>query len=121
MLGKYVRQHLPFPELAAELAQRFPQVQTVVTDGTLLAGNLHFQHPEWRTSLLKDVLAGSGAQAGEILLVIPEDEDVDAGWRVQGVFPHAETLQQGQLKLPYRFGGRATASYRYSLIDLGNP
>src|SRR5690606_38518031 len=42
-LGKHVRQHDPYPELATELVRRFPQVQTVVTEGTLLAGNLHFQ------------------------------------------------------------------------------
>lgn len=121
MLGKHVRQHLPFPELAAELARRFPQVLTVVTDGTLLAGNLHFQHPAWRTSLLKDVLAGNNRPAGEFLLVMPEDEDVDAIRRLQAAFPHAGTLQQGRLALPYRFGGRAAASYRYSLMNPGRP
>ncbi len=118
MLGKHVRQHLPFPELAAELAQRFPQVRTVVADGTLLAGNLHFQHPAWRTTLLRDVLVANDLAVGEILLVMLDDEDVDASQRLPAVFPHAETLQQGQLALPYRFGGRAIASYRYSLIDL---
>lgn len=118
ILGKHVRQHLPIPALAAELAQRFPQVRTVVTDGTLLAGNLHFQHPAWRTALLRDLLAANDPPAGEILLVMPDDEDVGASQRLRAAFPHAETLQQGQLALPYRFGGRASASYRYSLIDL---
>lgn len=119
MLGKHVRQHLPFPELAADLAQRFPQVQTVVTDGTLLAGNLYFQHPAWRTLLLKDVSAGKEHPVGEILVVMPEDEELDESRRLRTVFPQARTLQQGRLTLSYRFGGRASASYRYSLVDPG--
>lgn len=118
MLGKYVRQHYPYPELSDELTRRFPHVEVVVAGGTLLAGNLHFQHPEWQTWLLKDVLAGDATPARKMLVVMPEN--AEAGWmeRLRAALPSAEVRRQGRLTLNYRFGSSETTSYDYFLVGM---
>jgi hypothetical protein len=115
-LGKYVRPHHPYPELTAELVRRFPKANTIVADGTLVAGNLHFQNPSLRTLLLREVIKQNTHLEGDILLVM--QAKTDAGWieHFRSAFPEAEIRQHGRLTLNYRFGGKETISFDYAYV-----
>jgi 4-amino-4-deoxy-L-arabinose transferase-like glycosyltransferase len=117
--GKVAPPHHPYPQLAAELERRFPQVTTVVTGGTLIAGNIHFEQPAWRTLLLEQVLQPDATLEGEVLLVMYDG--ADPGWleRFRSRYPQATLRAQGRLSLGYRFGGAGQMVFEYVHVTLG--
>lgn len=108
---RYVRAHHPYPALANELTQRFPQVHDVVTTDKLLAGNLHFQRPALRTLLLSRMLEEQAMLSGEGLLVMRAGEEAGelAGFRT--AYPGARLAPVQSITLPYRYGGKDAMSF----------
>lgn len=119
-LERYTRPHYPFPELTARLADRFPHAGTVLTENTLMAGNLRFHRPELRTLLLGDAFRQTLPLRGEILLVLQDDAGPEWIKQFRTAYPHAQIRQQGRLTLPYRFGGTQTMSFKYFDVLMGN-
>lgn len=120
VLGKVAPPHHPYPELASELVRRFPATTTVVTYGTLVAGNLHFEQPRLRTLLLEHAIRREKRLAGQVLLVM--DEDAKTGWldRFRLAYPQAQVTKQGQIHLGYRFGGKASMTFDYVHFNMEN-
>jgi hypothetical protein len=111
MLGKYAASHLPFSQLTDELGRRFPQMTTVLTEGTLLAGNLHFYNPGLRTVVLNGAL--KPRLEGDVLLVL--QDDAKPGWRerLRAAYPQAEIREQGRIALNRGADGGKTVSFDY--------
>jgi 4-amino-4-deoxy-L-arabinose transferase-like glycosyltransferase len=120
MLGKNVRAHFPFPELSAELAQRFPQARLLVTDAKLAAGNLHFQRPALRTMLFDEVLAEHPPLSGEVILLIRPDATEDWLRAFKEAYPSTVT-DQGTFKLRYRYGSEEFMSFDFVHVVIRNP
>lgn len=118
--GKHVRAHHPYPQLSADIAQKFPQVRTLIVDTKLVAGNLYFQRPELHTLLLNEVLQHPGSLQGELLLVVRSN--AAAGWleRFRTVYPDSTVLQQGRLDLPLRYGSAETMSFEFAHVVVNN-
>ena len=104
--GRYVRAHHPYPALASELAQRFPQVHDVVATEKLIAGNLHFQRPAWRTLLLPRMLEEQATLPDKGLLVLRAGDESDWLARFQSAYPGATLSPAQRINLPYRYGGK---------------
>ncbi|WP_123068898.1 glycosyltransferase family 39 protein [Massilia aurea] len=117
-LGKVSPPHHPYPELASELVHRFPATTTVVTTGTLIAGNLHFEQPHLRTLLLEHAIRSEERLVGQILLVM--DEDAKTGWidRFRLAYPQAQVTEQGRIRLGYRFGGEGSMTFDYVHLNI---
>jgi hypothetical protein len=117
-LGRVSPPHHPYPELASELVRRFPATNTVVTEGTLIAGNLHFEQPRLRTLLLEHAIRREERLAGQVLLVM--DEDAKTGWleRFRLAYPQAQVMKQGRIALGYRFGGRGSMTFDYVHLNV---
>lgn len=115
-MNKYVRANYPYEQLATELHSRFAHAATILSEGTLTAGNLHFQDPGWRTLVLDDVIKRNAELEGEVLLVM--HDDAEPGWmeRFRAAYPQADVREQGRLTLNYRFGGKDTMSFDYVRI-----
>ncbi|WP_184239536.1 glycosyltransferase family 39 protein [Massilia timonae] len=117
-LGKIAPPHHPYPELASELVRRFPATTTVVTEGTLIAGNLHFEQPRLRTLLLEHAIRSEERLAGQVLLVMGEDATI--GWldRFRSAYPQAKVTEQGRIRLGYRFGGKGSMTFDYVHLNV---
>jgi len=117
-LGKVGPPHHPYPELASELVRRFPATTTVVTEGTLIAGNLHFEQPRLRILLLEHAIRSEERLAGQVLLVM--DEDATIGWldRFRSAYPQAKVTEQGRIRLGYRFGGKGSMTFDYVHLNV---
>jgi len=126
LLGKEVRAHHPYPELAAYLERQFPQAGLVLASDRLLGGNLYFQHPRRPVVLLEQALvpASASGSAPELpptsLVVLRQGARTDWRERLLAVYPDARVAQTGRLDLPYRFGAAATMSFEYALIRNGS-
>jgi hypothetical protein len=119
-LGKSTRAHFPFPALSVEVAQRFPQVQVLVTDAKLVAGNLHFQRPELRTLMLNEVLEDHPPLQGDLVLLMRPD--APAGWleAFRAAYP-LNVAEAGTIKLRYRYGSQETMTFNFVHVVIRNP
>ncbi len=112
-LGRVSPPHHPYPELASELVRRFPATTTVVTEGTLIAGNLHFEQPRLRTLLLEHAIRREERLAGQVLLVMDEGAKTGLLHRFRLAYPQAQVMEQGRIALGYRFGGKGSMTFDY--------
>ena len=120
-LDKYSRSHYPYPQLSAELAQRFPQADTLIVGEKLAAGNLYFQRPTMPTFLLNRFLAHPTPLNGQLLFVTPSsmaDGQLDSLLRL---FPSARIEARGQLKIPYQKSRGETMAFDYALLAIAAP
>ena len=117
-LGKLPRNHQPYPELASELARRFPHAQAFVAQDKYVAGNLLFHQSQLPALLLQDVLNRTQIIEGNVLLLVRSG--TEAGWhqRLRNVFPQARVLEQGQIGMPSSRPEDAL-TFDYALIHLG--
>jgi hypothetical protein len=120
MLGKSVRAHFPFPELSAELAQRFPNARVLVTDAKLAAGNLHFQRPELRTMLFDEVLDEHPPLSGDVILLMRPEAPADWLDAFKAAYP-SDVAEQGRFKLRYRYGSKEFMSFDFVHVVIRNP
>lgn len=109
--GKYVRAHHPYPALASELAQRFPQVHDVVATDKLLAGNLHLQRPDLRTQLLPRMLEERAPLPDEGLLILRAGNESDWQARFRSAYPSASLASIQHISLPYRYAGKEEMAF----------
>jgi 4-amino-4-deoxy-L-arabinose transferase-like glycosyltransferase len=119
-LDKYSRSHHPYPQLSAELAQRFPQANTLIVGEKLAAGNLYFQRPALPTFILDRFLAQPQHLQGKVLFVTPSDMADGQLASLLQLFPSARVETQGELKIPYQKSRGATMAFEYALIDIGS-
>jgi 4-amino-4-deoxy-L-arabinose transferase-like glycosyltransferase len=68
-LGKRSRIAQPYPELAAEVARRFPDVKTLAVDEPYVGGNLRIQPPNYPVVLLSD-LCRQAPLVGDVLVLV---------------------------------------------------
>jgi hypothetical protein len=120
LLGRQVRTHLPYPELAAQIARRFPQAGVVVAGDRQSAGNLFFQRPSLPTRLFDDLLARPQPLAGEALLLVRSEDAAGMAARWRAAYPSDTVVEQGRIDLPYRSGGAEFMSFDYALIRAGS-
>lgn len=117
-LDKYSRSHYPYPQLARELEQRFPQANTLIVGEKLTAGNLYFQRPSVRTFILDHFLAHPEKLNGEIVFVTPSTTRDDQLASLLHLFPSAKVETQGQLHIPYQKSRGEKMDFDYALIDI---
>lgn len=120
MLGKNVRAHYPFAELSVALHQQFPQIHTVISDAKLTAGNLHFQRPELRTLLMRELLTRPQPLQGDLLLVVRGESAPDALQRFRSVYPLTSVQQIGRINLKMGYGSAETMSFDFVHITVRN-
>lgn len=119
VVGKISSPHYPYPQLAEDLEYRFPQVKTIVTGDTLIAGNLRFERQELRALLLSEVLQTGERLQGEVLLVMDDGDERDWLGRFRSAYPYAKIREQGQIRLDYRFGAQGHKVFDYAHVVLG--
>ncbi|HTH45223.1 MAG TPA: glycosyltransferase family 39 protein [Oxalicibacterium sp.] len=117
-LDKYSRSHYPYPQLSAELEQRFPRANTLIVGEKLTGGNLYFQRPSMRTFILDRFLAHPERLDGRILFVTPSAMREGQLESLLRVFPAATIAAQGQLQIPYQKSRGEKMAFDYALIDI---
>ncbi|MEN3367750.1 MAG: hypothetical protein V7606_5024 [Burkholderiales bacterium] len=115
-VGKHVRLHHPYPQLSGELMRRFPQAHTVIAGDGLLAGNLYFQRPIWRSLTLDEVAEGTAQVNGEVLVVARGGTQIDWLALFCAVYPQSTVREQGRLDLRYGHRNREIMSFEYALL-----
>jgi hypothetical protein len=120
-MGKNVRAHFPYRELSVLLTRQFPQVHTIVSDAKLTAGNLHFQRPDVRTLVMKDVLDEPVPLQGDLLLVVRGDTGPEWAARFLSVYPLATVQQIGHTNLKMGYGSKESMSFDFVYLAARNP
>ncbi|HYD61897.1 MAG TPA: glycosyltransferase family 39 protein [Noviherbaspirillum sp.] len=116
-MGKDLRIHQPYPELAAEVVRRFPHVPVLVGQNRHTAGNFRFQHASLRAVLLDDVLRHAVDMEGTVLFLV--QAETEGGWqhRLRDAYPTAAVLKQGQIDArPSKRGGEPLI-FDYALMQ----
>ena len=73
--GEVARGGAPVAEVAAGVAERFPEPGRIVVDPEWLAGNFHYLHPEWPVERAQDAVLAPGETA--LLVVMDGRRTVD--------------------------------------------
>jgi 4-amino-4-deoxy-L-arabinose transferase-like glycosyltransferase len=115
-LGKPLRMHQPYPELAAELVRRFPDARALATQDRHTAGNLRFQQTLFPTVLIDDVLARPWGIEGKILFLVQSGTHGNWRRRLGDALPKADILEQGQIVARSVERGEQTLQFDYVLV-----
>ena len=126
VLGKYIPSfkhkgggtQQPFPQLAAELTKRFPEVRTQIVGDKHTAGNLYFNRPNVKTLLLDEIAQTPPPLRGEVLLVMRSDKTAGGLERFQKIYPACTVRKEGKLVLSNQFGSTGTMSFDYALVKM---
>ena len=73
--GEVARGGAPVAEVAAGVAERFPEPGRIVVDPEWLAGNLHYLRPDWSVERAQDAVLAPGETA--LLVVMDGRRTVD--------------------------------------------
>lgn len=117
VLGRTMHLHQPYPELAAEVAQRFPDVSLIVAQDPRTAGNLRFHQPRFPTLLLNDMPAKQPLTKGRILIVMRAGGGIAWQSRVREAYPAAVVVEQGQLRARSETGSKDEMVFEYALLS----
>ncbi len=117
-ISKIAPPHHPYAQLSHELERRFPDVRTVITDSTLLAGNLRFARHELTTMLLSDVVSKPTTRREEVLLVMPDNVAAASLDRFRAAYPSGRISEHGKLRLGYNFGAKGSMTFDYVVVSL---
>lgn len=117
-IGKPLRMHQPYPELAAEVVRRFPQAEVVVAQDRHTAGNLRFHQSQFPTLLLEDLNGRQHIDAHTVLILVRAG--TEEGWqqRVRETCPDAAVAEQGELWARPGRGGKEAMLFEYVLLSL---
>jgi len=117
----YTRSHFPYERLSDELAQRFPQANTLLVGEKLATGNLYFHRPSLPTYMLSRFLEQPLPLHGQVLFVTPSDMRAGELESLLQAYPEAKVVKQGELRIPYKksYQGDAMA-FDYALLDMGS-
>lgn len=120
LLHKYSRSHHPYPQLAEELAHRFPQANALVVGEKLATGNLYFQRPAMPTFNLDRLLGQHADLHDEVLFVTPDAVGDGQLQHLLDAYPGSIVEKQGKLLVPYQKGRGDMMAFDYALIKVGN-
>lgn len=119
VLGRTMHMHQPYPELAAEVAQRFPDVDLIVAQDPRTAGNLRFHQPRFPTMLLNDVPGGQPLTTGRILILMRAGGGTAWQRRMRDAYPDAVVAEQGALSVRSGKGSEEVMRFEYAVLLLG--
>ncbi len=115
-MGKDLRIHQPFPELAAEVVQRFPHARVLVGQNRYTAGNFRFQQVSLPAVLLEDVLRHAVHMEGTAVFLV--QTGTADGWQrhLRDAYPAAAVLEQGHISARPSKGGGEMLMFDYALV-----
>jgi 4-amino-4-deoxy-L-arabinose transferase-like glycosyltransferase len=114
-LGKDARIYQPYPELAAEIAHRFPAARAVAAQDLHVAGNIRFQLDHVAAVLTEDMCAALPGLEGK-LLVLVQSESEAAGRGLGKACPYTVVVEEGQIDAYSLNYPRQQLSFDYALV-----